>query len=177
MLASLKLTNRSLPVLSALLLTMSGAPRLAEAAQSLAPKLAPGQVSEMIGQAATVLSTVHYQVDLAFTCGGSGCIGDFPKPGANHRLNITRISCYMRGPSGSTFEFGEAQVQDKTNQATYLREYLPADFTGADGSQLINRAVDMQIGANQHLHVIIQLANFMANYGQCTATATMETLG
>ena len=46
------------------------------------PKRAPGQVVEMIGKAATVVKTVHYQVMLSLTCGGgTGCFRHFPSAG------------------------------------------------------------------------------------------------
>jgi hypothetical protein len=169
MLTSLTLLTQSL-VLSALLLMMSGTPLLAQA------DFAPKHPTEMIAPAATVVSTVHYQAQIALTCVGSGCQGSFATPGANHRLNVTRISCYMRGPSGATYEWGEAELQNETNNPLFS-QYLPADFTGADGSQLINRAVDVRVSANQHLLVRIQLANFQAYYAYCSATGTKETLG
>src|SRR2546425_1673770 len=78
----------------------------------------------MIGPAAAVLSTVHYQAKIVLTCFGSNCFGNFPKPGANHRINVTRVSCYMRGPDGSTYEWGEVELQDETDVT------LPLDSAG-----------------------------------------------
>lgn len=86
----------------------------------------------MIGPAAAVLSTVHYQAKIVLTCFGSNCFGNFPKPGANHRINVTRVSCYMRGPDGSTYEWGEVELQDETD--TLLNVTLPLDSAGAAGS-------------------------------------------
>src|SRR5438132_4546956 len=82
----------------------------------------------MIGPAAAVLSTVHYQAKIVLTCFGSNCFGNFPKPGANHRINVTRVSCYMRGPDGSTYEWGEVELQDETDVILQL------DFAGDSGS-------------------------------------------
>ncbi len=62
---------------------------------STTPKL--GQVIESVTQAATVVETVHYQAALHLTCFGNGCAGDFPRPGAERRLNITRVACQLAG--------------------------------------------------------------------------------
>src|SRR5256885_17066331 len=83
----------------------------------------------MIGPAAAVLSTVHYQAKIVLTCFGSNCFGNFPKPGANHRINVTRVSCYMRGPDGSTYEWGEVELQDETDVT------LPLDSAGGPWGQ------------------------------------------
>ena len=47
-------------------------------------------------------------------------------------INVTRVSCYMRGPDGSTYERGEVELQDETD--TLLNVTLPLDSAGAAGS-------------------------------------------
>jgi len=82
----------------------------------------------------------------------------------------------MRGPDGATYEQGQVDLMDETGNAL-LHAYVPVNSTGAGGSQLINQAFDLRVGASQYLSIGIQLANFTASTAYCTATGTMETLG
>src|SRR5437016_6023722 len=74
----------------------------------------PGTVTEMVGPAATITSTVHYQAQLNLACGGLTCTGDFPKPGAKRQLNITRLACFFEAKPDATFRFGAIDLIDST---------------------------------------------------------------
>lgn len=145
----------TLPMLSALLITLSG--------------------GAMIAQAATVTSTDHYQKQIKPTCSGVDCSGNFPAPGAGHRLNLTRITCLLNGTAGSTFAIGGI-ILHTANNGDALVEYLPTIFSASNGLQTLNQAIDVQLAANQHIEVDLQLASGAANSGVCTATGTLDTL-
>src|SRR5437763_14908014 len=102
---------------------------IARSASPAIPNIAPG-FSVMAGQAATVVSTVHYQAVGALTCSGTGCQADFPQPGANRQLNVTRISCYFGGTAGSTYSYGDIELRKATG-AVLLAENLPVDYSNA----------------------------------------------
>jgi hypothetical protein len=136
----------------------------------------PGQVREVIAPAATVIATDHYQVELALTCGGgTACSGNFPKPGNKRRLNIMRMSCYVAGASGSTFDLGYADLKSAAN-AHIQYQWLPVDHSSPAGSHTLNRAVDIQVGSQQHIGVYLELSGGTASQGYCTASGTLETL-
>src|SRR6185312_15909593 len=99
----------ALPVLSTLLVALSGQPAPAQASRSLAGT--PGQASVTIS-AAAVASSAHYQANLALNCTPSFCSGDFPAPGAKHQLNLTRINCVLVATAGSTFSDGDIALQN-----------------------------------------------------------------
>jgi hypothetical protein len=149
---------------------------VAQTARPGVPNMAPGQSTEMIAPAATITSTVHYQARVVLTCGGPSCSGNFKMPGANRQLNITRISCFVQGPNGSTFQLGDIELFTSTG-GFLMQELLPVDFSSSNGYHTLNSAVDLQIAATQHMQVNLQLANVTASGGVCTATGTLSTLG
>jgi hypothetical protein len=134
----------------------------------------PGHSFEMIGPTAAITSTAHYQAQIGLTCGGA-CEGDFRRPAANHQLNITRISCVLIATAGSEFLDGIISLETATD--ILLGEYLPVDFSSSGGRHSLNRAVDLQIAANQHMHVLLDLASGTPTAAFCTATGTLSTLG
>jgi hypothetical protein len=171
-------TIRSALALSGLLLALSGQPSPAQTSRALAAAGKPGQTNVIIGQAATVASSVHYQAQRFLSCSGGSteCSGDFPVVGANHRLNLTRISCIIAANGGSTYEQGQARLQNASN-VTVLREFLPVDFASSDAAFTVNQPIDMQVAANQHLQVdFVMTPGSVATASVCTATGTLETL-
>jgi len=155
---------------------------IAQAAGSAIPKT-PGTVTEMVGLAATITSTLHYQAELNLTCGGTGgaqrCAGDFPKPGTNRQLNITRIACFFEASGGSEFRFGAIDLINSTG-ALVLGETVPVDASAPNfGGVLftLNRAVDMQIAATQHMRPHLDVTGGTVIDASCTATGTLSTLG
>jgi hypothetical protein len=166
----------TLPMLSAVLVTLSGQPSPAEPSGTFAPAGSPGQANVMVGQAATVLSTAHYQAQLTLSCGGSSCGGNFPTIAAKRRLNVTRIACGINASAGSTFSVGEIVLANATaNQV--LVELLTGIFSNSAGQvHSVNQAVDMQVKATQHVFVALGVASGTVSNGLCTATGTLETL-
>jgi hypothetical protein len=163
-----------LAILPALLLTLFGEPSLAQAPGGLAINRAPGQAVVMIAPAATVVSTFHYQAGLTLSCTSFSCFGNFPKPGAKRRLNITRMSCYILAQSGSAFHEGRITLRSAAD-LTLLFQFLPVDYSSpAAGTHTLNRAVDVQVGANQHINV--QLNADSPVTAVCTATGTLDRL-
>jgi hypothetical protein len=167
------------PTLSAIfLLMLSGDPSPAQEPGPPAPQRAPGQVVEVVGSAATVVETAHYQAQLALTCGSFACFGDFPRPGARRRLNVTRMSCWLVASSGSTFAYGESRLVN-ADYSVVLSQFLPVDHSGSSTSlsyHTLNRAVDLQLGAKQHIHVSLILASGQSRQSTCTATGTLDRL-
>jgi hypothetical protein len=167
------LTRLALLALSGMLfLSLSSDPSSAQVSGLHAGK--PGQVREVIGPAATVIATDHYQAELTLNCTGNICFGFFPKPGNKRRLNITRMSCYIFGPGASAFVFGQAELMSAAS-AHILYQYLPVDFSSSTGDHTLNRAVDMQVGSQQQIRVDLFLSS-AATLGRCTAGGTRDTL-
>jgi len=142
----------------------------------LANRTVPGGSVEMIGRAAAVISTVHYQAAITLTCVGDSCDGAFTKPGANRRLNATRISCIFLGSAGSVYSLGRFELLNAAT-ALLLTEWLPVDSSASNGFHMISRAADLQVAASQHLGVTLALASGTATLGSCTVTGTLSTLG
>jgi hypothetical protein len=166
----------TLPMLSALLVTLSGQPSPAAPLGTFVPAGSPGQANVMVGQAATVLSTAHYQAQLGLTCTGNNiCSGNFPAVAPKRRLNLTRITCILQGSAGSTFAVGES-VLTNANSSSSSAQFLPPAFTSSTGVHTINQAVDMQVKATQYVLVAFILAAGTFSSAVCTATGTLETL-
>lgn len=167
----------TLPTITALLLTLSGAPAPAQTLGPLIAGGAPGKVVETIAPAATVLSSVHYQAQLTLNCGSNVCAGLFPKPGINRRLNVTRVACRLSGTPGSAFDMGWVNLLNG-RESVLLTEWLPVDFSSSAGSHTLNRAVDVQVVGSQKLFTALQLVSGgTASFGYCTVTGTLDTLG
>jgi hypothetical protein len=164
----------ALPMLSVIVLSLSGAPSPAQAPGMLAPGRAPGQVVETIGTAATVVSTMHYQAELGLTCIGGTCSGAFPHPGARRQLNVTRMSCLM-GSSGSTFSHGVIELV-RADGSHVLSQYLPGHHSSLTGFHPLNRAVDVQVAARHHIDVFLILTSGTATFASCTVIGTLDTL-
>ena len=141
------------------------------------PNLAAGQVQEMVAPAATVVSTVHYQAELVLTCIASSCTGEFPKPGTKKRLNITRMTCILLASSGSAFGTGSIELLSKANDHL-LAEFLPLDYASPSSEHYtLNRAVDLQVSANQHIRVALFLPSGTPKNALCSASGTLDSLG
>ena len=170
-LSKMRRPRLALPMLSGLLvLSLSGGPSPAQEPGSPAP----GQVTEAIAPAATVVSTVHYQAELGLMCVGGTCSGAFPRPGARRQLNVTRMSCLM-GSSGSTFSHGIIELV-RADGSHVLSQYLPGHHSTSAGFHPLNRAVDVQVAAKQHIDVFLILATGTATFASCTVIGTLDTL-
>jgi len=134
-----------------------------------------GQVMEQIAPASIILSSAHYQSTLALSCAGINCFGSFPSPGAHHRLRITRMSCLLTGDPSSAFGLGYMRLE-KADDSLLQLEFLPVDYSAPDGSHTLNRDVDMQVGANQHIYVQLALGTGSAGNGVCFSSGIIETL-
>jgi hypothetical protein len=167
----------ALPMLSALLVTLSGQPSPAQTSNAFAPAGKPGEAQVMAGTEATVLSSVHYQARRVLSCGGSPlCSGSFPAVGAKRRLNVTRMNCFIQGTAGSTFSAGAVEMMDASN-LFLMDEYLPGAYSAPNGFHTLNHAIDMEVIATRHIKVSLVLsAGATASAGVCTATGTLDTL-
>ena len=127
--------------------------------------------------AATVVSTAHYQTALTLNCTGQLCAGAFPAVGGRRRLNIARITCYMRSAQYAAYASGQIEVRDAGG--TYSpAQFLPADYSTDWGYHVINSAANLQILAGRHMMVSLTLAPGSGNAYEaaCTAQGTLETL-
>jgi hypothetical protein len=131
----------------------------------------------MTAQAATVVSSAHYQTQIVLSdCTTIQCLGTFPAPGANHRLNITRINCYLLTLINARFEWGHMDLVNANNKVI-LAEYLPIDFDSSDGQQhVLNQALDIQVAATQHINVAFDIEAGHFIRGTCTGMGTLDTL-
>jgi len=126
--------------------------------------------------AQTVVETVHYQAEIGLNCFlGTDCYGSFPKPGAKRRLNITRVTCAVGATAGSKFGYGSIYLRRADNTIA-LAYRLPVDHSGTNGLHMLNRAVDVQVGPNQHILADLLLASGTASSAQCTASGTLDKL-
>ena len=125
--------------------------------------------------AATVVSSQHYQKEIPLTCGAQTCSGTFPKPGTTHQLNLTRMSCQLRGPAGSEYDTGQLQLH-ASDGSHVLYEHLPVEHSSSNGYHILDRAIDVQVGAKQYINVDLFLVGGSALYGFCTAFGTLDTL-
>jgi hypothetical protein len=176
------ITRSKLPlaVLSvAVLVALSGHPAPAEAQGPRAFQRAPGQVSETITPATTVVSTAHYQAELTLTCPSDEdfCQGDFPRAGIGRQLNLTRMTCYLQGSPNSTFSVGLIELRQAAGSHV-LYQFLPVEHSAPNGFHTLNRAVDVRVAAKQYitvrLHLLLTDTPMAAT---CTAIGTLDTLG
>jgi hypothetical protein len=170
--------QRAVGVLGALTIVVSGIADSCAAGERMPGRhLAPGQVVEMTAEQGAVTATAHYQAEVGLTCSPAySCRADFPTPGRHHRLHITRISCLLgSNDQNDQYYFGWAFLYSAAG-ADLLDEALPLDY-GVQGEFSVDRPLDMQISATQHLHVQLDLLIGPASGGWCTATGTKDTLG
>jgi hypothetical protein len=165
----------TLSMLSALLVTLSGQPSPAQLSRAFTPAGSPGQANVLVGEAATVLSSMHYQARLFLTCNGTTCSGEFPAIAAKRRLNLTRMTCALVGTAGSTFSAGVAKLTSALSNEL-LPEFLPSVFSDSGGRHTLNEALDLRANATQHVAVDLFLASGTANSSVCTATGTLDKL-
>jgi hypothetical protein len=171
-----RLPRLALPILSAMLF-LSSDPSTAQAPGPTASKHAPGQVEQRITPEAAPISTAHYQAALTLTCnGGQLCRGDFPAVAARRKLNVTRMTCLMRGANYSSYASGKIELQAADGSIS-LASFLPADHSTEWGYHLLNHAVDVRIAARQRTSVSLFLAHGsgIAYDAACTAHGTLET--
>lgn len=165
-----------LSALFALLVTLSVQQSPAQTtSRTLEPSGAPGQTNVVIGQATTVVSSVHYQAYLQLTCATLSCSGSFPPPGDKHRLNVTRLNCGFGGTAGAKPAIGQLILHNSAN-TPLLAEYLAADYSVSDGTHMVDQPIDIQVSAKQHVAVSLSLLSGTASTGYCTATGTLDTL-
>jgi hypothetical protein len=129
-------------------------------------------LGSMTAEAATVVSSVHYQKYFPLSCGGTQCSVRLPAPGVKRRLNVTRITCGFNGTG--TPSVSQIVLENASNVAV-LVDYLPADYS-VSGSHMLNQAVDIQVGATQHIAVFLGLVTGTLSGAFCTATGTLDTL-
>ena len=168
-------------------------PALAQTTRADAKQAGPqtqvqGHGALMIAAPATVVSTVHYQETVFLTCDQNlrTCSGDFSQAAPHHQFNVTRISCLITINAArlSNFHFGLISVFNSRTSQTML-ETLSGDFSTVntvDGEayHTLNSAVDMQVTANQHLHIFLQGSpgdNSVTDTGFCAASGTLDKLG
>lgn len=137
----------------------------------------------MAAQAATVLSSVHYQRRITLVCGTASndtiCQGSFAAVADKHRLNLTRMSCFMFSPPGSEFSQGVVALRNATGGNPVVFQYMPSVRSASDGAHTLNQKIDMQVAATQHVDVLLAIVTNGAingNHGECTATGTVDTL-
>jgi hypothetical protein len=150
------------------------------AAQTVTPRipsLPPGQGAETIGPAATIVSTVHYQVKVPLSCNIAACEANFPRPGRNRLITVTRLSCAFVVSNNSPILIVSADDVDSKNTHS-IQEYLPIAYTYPQGYNIINQAIDMQIVGTHHLDLIIDFSagNASSSSGACTASGTLSTM-
>jgi hypothetical protein len=126
---------------------------------------------------ATTVTSVHYQKQIFLSdCTGTFCGGAFPVPGTSHRLEITRVNCFLAASAGSTLLYGQIQLTNSNNTVA-LAQFLPIDYTSPDGqARTLNQAVDVLVGPTQHLNVSFNFATGTVVQGICTASGTLDTL-
>jgi len=159
-------------------IALSEEPATAQERTPLASKLTPGPAVEVISPQATVVSTAHYQAHLLLTCGGgSACYGQFPKVRRNKMLTVTRVTCEMAAtPNAHYLEGYISLINAKGGTLQY--QFLPADYVLPSYSMVhINRAVDMQIAARQHVNVILLVNSGSTAFALCSLTGKLDTLG
>jgi len=126
--------------------------------------------------AATVVATERYQMERSFGCTPelTSCTAYFPAPGDNHRLNLTRISCWITG--SVTVQLATVQLWSAKG-SRLLSEFLPIVAPAVNGSQVLNEAIEMQVGSKQNVVLEVQAGSGKFSGADCTLTGTMETLG
>jgi len=132
-------------------------------------------VGAISAQAATVVSTAHYQKQITLACSGINCSGNFPALASKTRLNLTQMNCLIQASAGSTFSLGGVGVVN-ANNGIVAPEHFSSVYSSSDGNHVVNLAVDMQVAATQHIQVSFNLASGTPGHGYCTATGTMDTL-
>jgi hypothetical protein len=142
---------------------------------SALPHLVNDRPAEMIAPAATVTSTVHYQVQIDLTCNSTACTGDFPRPGLKRQINLRRVSCVVL--NDQSFQLGTVALFSSTG-SFLLQEFLPVGFSSSNGFHTLDQAVDLQILNAQRLTAILIFASGPSSPSgaSCTATGTLSTL-
>jgi len=103
----------------------------------------------------------------------------FPEARNEPPTNITRIACFFEASGGSEFRFGAIDLINSTG-ALVLGETVPVDASAPNfGGVLftLNRAVDMQIAAAQHMRPHLDVTGGTVIDASCTVTGTLSTLG
>src|SRR5690242_14455580 len=102
MMISISRTSRRarVAILAALLASLT-TPALAESQRA---NFRPGTAKVYVGKLESVQSTRHYQAYGVLACEGNVCNVAFPPPGANHRLNLTHVSCVVTTLPGAQFQ-------------------------------------------------------------------------
>jgi hypothetical protein len=162
---------------AAVLLALSGEWAAAQNPIPRTPQVKPGQVAVMTAPAFTVVSTVHYQAHVGLNCShGNYCDASLPSPGPRRRLNLTRITCFFYGPSGTAFRSGYAALMHP-EKGLQLYQILPVDYSSASGTyHLINRAVDVEVIGGQYIYISLSAESGTATQSICSATGTLDIL-
>lgn len=136
-----------------------------------------GQTRVIITPELQVISSAHYQATAGIACTGSTCAVPFPKPGSGKRLNATRVYCLLQASTNtSNLNYARVELQDSLNSLV-MAQYVTDVFKSATGTFTFNGAIDLQVGANQHLSVVINLTTANADFALCTLSGTISTLG
>jgi hypothetical protein len=121
---------------------------------------------------ATVIATEQYQAELPAAC-ASFCRVEFPAPAAKHRLNLTRVSCWITG--NVAINLATLQLISAEN-SRLLSQFLPIVAPAVSGNQLLNQTVDMQVGPKQHARIEFERTAGDFAGADCTVTGTVDTL-
>lgn len=150
--------------------------RLAPSTTSALPHPAGTRPVELIAPAATIIGTVHYQVQINLACSNTACTGDFPKPGPKRQVNVKRVSCVVL--SDQPFQLGTVALFSSSG-TFLLQEFLPVGFSSSDGFHTLDQAVDLQVLSPQHLTAILIFASGVTSPSgaSCLVAGTLNTLG
>ena len=168
-------TKRAALALSGLILALSGQPSPAQTSHAFMPAGKPGEAQVLVGAAAAVLASAHYQARLVLNCSGFGCFGVFPAVATKRQLNLTRMNCLMEADDGSVFSHGVVRLETAA-AGLLLDEYLPFGHSSPFGEHTLNQEIDMQVIATRHIKVFLILSSGNVSSGSCTASGTLDTL-
>jgi hypothetical protein len=150
-------------------------------ASALAPIVAALAFVSNAVAAQTVISTAHYQEGLQFSdCSGStsSCIGDFPAPGSNRRVHLTRMTCHLTAPQGAIYANAYIALLSAGGQAVVF-EFLPLDYSATSSGYtqfLLNRPIDLQASGNQHIRATFTFSGGNPIFGLCKVSGTIDKL-
>jgi hypothetical protein len=135
-------------------------------------------LSAPAANAATVISSVHYQAALTLTCNNDTCIGDFPAVPNRRRLTLSRVTCHLHSAQYAAYGSGRVNMRTTGNMIS-LVQFLPAEYSTEWGFHLINAAADAQFAATQRVSVALSVApgSGTAYDAACTAHGTLDLLG
>lgn len=149
---------------------------LLAASQAAQAQRAPAKPLVMIEPMLTVLSTAHYQATAGNSCSGSACSVAFPAPGKKKRLTVTRVYCLLQTTNGPSLNYARAELLSSVN-SLLMAQYVTQTIKSLSGTITLNDAIDLQVGATEHINVTMTLTGNTADYMLCAISGTLATLG